>query len=188
MPPYTPPVTPSPNKHVVRNRLLIAGSILIIIGIGLHLYRSFNGPTCFTASDYSDLYRSAPGDVVFGPGATFFTHSYSFTPATAVIDTSDPTISAAEDSTKIAAFYKKHTNKAMVFTIEAAYLPGGNTDESIAKKRTELLKKLLTDAGIPAELISVKAYAYDIDEDDINAYDDIDNATITLSSTETCHE
>ncbi len=185
-----PDITLSPKKPVLKRNLLIAGVVLIIIGIGLNLYQHqpSNGPTCFTTSDYIDFYHSAPGDAVLGPGTTFFTHSYPFVPATTTLDTTDPTISASQDSTEIAAFYKEHTTRAMVFTIESAYLIGPNADGSIAEKRTELLKKLLTDAGIPAELITTKTHAYEIDEDGTSAYDDIDNATITLSSAETCHE
>ena len=183
-----PQIIPPQKPRTLRRIVLIVGVALIALGVGLHVYRLLNAPTCFTASDYVEFYGSAPTDVTFEPGAEFFSGTYTFLPGTADLNAADSDASPSEDATNLAAFYKKHSGKLAAFTIEAAYPSSVEaTSKSVAEKRAAGIKQLLNSAGIPAEMIQTKIEAYNL-SDESSEYDAVDTVTLTLASTDVCRE
>lgn len=181
-------IIPPQKPRTLRRIVLIVGVVLVALGVGLHVYRLLNAPTCFTASDYTEFYGSAPTDVTFEPGAEFFSGTYTFLPGTADLNAADSNASPSEDATNLAAFYKKHSGKLARFTIEAAYPSSAEiTSKSVAEKRAAGIKQLLTNAGIPAEMIQTKIEAYDLTDESIE-YDAVNVVTVTLASTGACRE
>ncbi len=179
--------TPPQKPRTLRRIVLIIGVILIALGVGLHVYKLINAPTCFTASDYVEFYGSAPTDVTFEPGAQFFNAAYSFLPNSTTLDAAESEASPEEDVANLAAFYKKHSSKQVAFVIQAAYAAESESNKAIVEKRTENIKKMLTDAGIATDLITTKIEAYDITDEAID-YDDVDSVSLLLTSTEGCRE
>lgn len=182
------PIIPPQKPRTLRRILLIIGVVLIAIGVGLHVYKLVNAPTCFTADDYVEFYGASSAGTSFAPGAEFFRGSYSYTPGTTALDTSDSDATPAKDAAALATFYAKHSGKHATFIIETPYSSSSeDTTKSIAEKRASDIKQLLVNAGIPAEMIQTKSKAYNLSDETIE-YDATDAVSLTLASTDSCRE
>ncbi len=180
--------TTSPHRsHTLRLIVLVVGITLIAFGTVLQIHKLATTPTCFTANDYIEFYGSAPDDKTLKPGAVFFNSIYNFIPGSTTLDATESELSPEKDIANFNAFYKKYSSKQVLFIINATYATGSASNKAVVEKRVENIKKLLTDTGIAADLITTKIEAYEaahqtVDDDNANS------VSLTIKSAETCRE
>lgn len=182
--------TPPPHKSPSRiKKLLLAGGILFaLILVGTIVLAWQNNTNCLTIDDYLELSDDNHHDKEsFDPTNDFYVTTFTFAGDSNKLDGEYADISI-DEVTKIAQFYKKYSQKPMVFKVTALYntsVSTTNDQKELAQERADTIKRMLTDAEIPSEIITASASSYSVGNDEERP-DDNNLATLSVRSAVTC--
>lgn len=188
-PDYQPKTSRFRNPRFWIITFLVTSTVVAVAGIGIYIYRLATAPNCLNADDYYAFHHNEPVDITFRPGAEFFRGTYTFVPDTSHLNEADLGSDRGEDISNLAAFYKKHSRKPMLFVIETFYSETLSGSRSIAEQRATHIQNLLVDAGAARESTQVKLQSRPIHpSEDIDGYDETNTATLSLKSADSCRE
>lgn len=172
-------------RRIIIVTLVTAASLVVAI----MLLRALFAPTCFTANDYRSFYGSEPDESEsFSPGNAFFTGTYLFQPNSASIEASESD-SPETDIEDLAALYKQHTERPIIFTIVAEYSTAAPGSKAIAEQRASVIQAMLKKAGIPDKAIAVSTInRLQTASTESDTPGQSDSVVLTLASNDSCRE
>lgn len=174
------PATEPPKKKPLK-LIVLAVLLLILAGsVAAALIVNTKRPQCLTTDDLKELLGRTDVDTVSSASDFFFNYQVEFE-ANSTAYATDTESTGPEIIQQVSAFYTKHPDKSITFTLASDYFD--DSGATLAKQRIDTIRTDLSGSGISSNHIASKEPAKNDRE---NKAEEATTASIAITSISTC--